>query len=167
MATNFLHAAGTNGFIVTPFELFNNTDAAFDALANGNCVTSANAGSSGKFTQSDFGSAQWGYIYFTVGDVAFTPTAGGCLTGWWILSPDGGSTYENTDSNVAIPRPPDFIIPFPAAALNTGDKIFAAGLVQLPWAHCKVYVQNNSGVTLGNTTTTHAKLHCAPVADQY
>lgn len=167
MATNFLHATGTNGFIVSPFDLFNNTDAAFDNLANGNTVTSANAGSSGKFNQTNFGSAQYGLIWFTVGDVAFTPTAGGNLTGWFIHSPDGGSTFENTDANVAIPRPPDFIIPFTAAALNTSDIIFASGLVLLPYDTVKVYVQNNSGVTLGNTTTTHAKLTCGPVADQY
>ena len=167
MATNFLHATGTNGFIVSPFNLFNNTDAAFDGLVNGNTVTSANAGTSGKFNQTNFGSAQMGLIWLVVGDVAWTPTAGGNLTGWWIHSTDGGTTFENTDSNVAIPRAPDFIIPFTAAALNTSDVIFAQGIVLLPWDTVKVYVQNNSGSTMGNTTTTHAQLFCGPVADQY
>lgn len=167
MATNFLHAVGTNGFIVTPFDLFPASEAAFDTLTNGSTVTSSSGGSSGKFTQSNFGSAQYGLIWFTVGDTAFTPVAGGNLSGWFIHSPDGGSTFENTDANVAIPRPPDFIIPFTAAALNTSDIIFASGLVLLPYDTCKIYVQNNAGVTLGNTTSTHAKLTCGPVADQY
>jgi hypothetical protein len=172
MTTKFLHDPGTNGFIVSPFELFNNTDAAFDTLANGNTVTSANGGTSGKFTQTNFGNAPWGLIWFVVGDVAWTPTAGGVLSCWWIHSGDNFSTSENTDSNVAIPRPPDFIIPFTAAALNTSDNIFAVGsgpngTVELPWDTVKVYVQNNSGATMGNTTTTHAKMWCGPVADAY
>src|SRR5262245_39561420 len=129
MPTNFLHASGTNGFIATPFDLFPASEAAFDSLANGNCVTSSSGGTSGKFNQTNFANAQYGLIWFTVGDTAFTPTAGGNLTGWFIHSPDGGSVFENTDSNVAIPRPPDFIIPFTAAALNTSDIIFASGLV--------------------------------------
>ena len=161
MATNFLHAAGTNGFIVTPFALFPNV-ASFDTLTNTSTVTST-----GVFNQASFGNAQMGLIWFIVGDVAFTPTAGGNLTGWWIHSTDGGTTYENTDYNVAIPRAPDFIVPFTAAALSTSDVIFAQGIVPLPWDTVKVYVQNNSGVTMGNTTTTHAQMFCGPVADQY
>lgn len=170
--TNFLHAAGTNGFIATPFALFNNTDAAFDTLTNGSSVTSANGGTSGKFNQTNFANAQYGYIWLIVGDAAWTPTAGGNLSGWFIHSTDGGTTFENTDANVAIPRPPDFIIPFTAAALNTSDVIYAVGAgpggtVELPWDTVKIYVQNNSGATMGNTTTTHAQIFCGPVADQY
>jgi len=167
MPTNFLHYNGTNGFLVTPFELFNQTDAAFDSLASGNTVTSANGGTSGKFNQTNFGSAQLAELWFVVGDTGFTPSAGGNLTGWWLKSFDGGSTFEDTDSNLALPRPPDFIIPFKAAAYSASDVVFASGPVLLPYVTSKVYVQNNSGVTLGNTSTTHAKLWCGPVADQY
>lgn len=173
MTTKFLHDAGvTGGFLVTPFALFNNSDAAFDSLINGNTVTSVNGGSAGTFNQNDFGHAQWGYIWFVVGDVAWTPGGGGCLNGWFLHSTDAGFTFENTDSNVALPRPPDFTVYFTGAALNTGDVIYAIGsgpngTVELPWDTVKVYVQNNSGATMGNTTATHAQMFCGPVSDVY
>lgn len=172
MTTKFLHDPGTSGFTVTPFALFDNTDAAFDALTNGSTVTSSHGGTSGKFDQTNFSNCQWGLIWFIVGDVAWTPTSGGVISGWWIHSSDGGSTFENTDTNTAIPRSPDFYFPLTAAALTAGDLIYAVGggpngAVELPWDTVKVYIQNNSGATMGNTTTTHAQIFCGPVADAY
>ena len=162
MATNFLHAAGTSGFIVTPFTLISGTE--LSNITNGNCIISAASGTSGKFSQTDFVSAQYGLIWLTVVTAAWTPTAGGNLTGWFLNSGDGGSTFEAQTANVAFPRPPDFIIPFTAAALNIGDKIFASGLVPLPYNTVKVYIQNNSGTTTGTGNHT---ITCGPVADQY
>ena len=46
-------------------------------------------------------------------------------------------------------------------------RMVGAGLVLLPWDTVKVVVQNMSGAATGNTTTTHATISVAPVADQY
>ena len=116
MPTNFLHATGTNGFIVTPFSLMTTE---LNSLANGNTVVSSVGGTSGKFNQTNFGSAQIGRIWLTLGgNFGATPAAGGNITGWWNFSTDGGTTFEDTNSNTAIPRPPDFIIPLVAAAYS-------------------------------------------------
>ncbi len=173
MTSNFLHyvggaSPGPYGFLVQPFEFFNQTDAAFDTLTNTSAVTSANAGTSGKFDQTNFASAMYGLIWFIVGDTGWTPTAGAVISCWFLHSPDGGSTFEDT-----VPaRPPDFYFSLQASAYSAGDIIYASGagpggVVELPWDVCKIYAQNNTGATMGNTSTTHAKMYCGPVADLY
>ena len=173
MTTNFLHYLGTDspsagsGFLKEPFELFNQTDAAFDTLANATGVTSANAGSSGKFNQTHYGQAQFGYIWLVVGDTGWTPTAGGTMSGWFVHSADAVSFEKTTPA-----RAPDFYIPLSAIAYASGDILYATGggpngAVEIPWDTHKVHVVNNSGATMGNTSTTHAKLWVGPVAEQY
>jgi len=170
MATHFLHATGTNGLLVSAFAIVDSTD--LDSLTNGSAVTSATGvHSNGQFSQTDTGSAQYGYVMLTVGNPGWTPTAGGCLTGWFMLSQDGGSNFETSNATArtteaAVARPPDFVIPLEGAALSTGTFRFSP-LIRLPWTSCKTLVQNNSGATLGNGGTTHATLKIIPVADQY
>jgi len=170
MATNFLHAAGTNGFIATPFALLNASDTGMNALASGGAVTSANGGTSGKFNQTNFAAAKKGLLYFNVVTAGFTPTAGGCIAGWWLHSPDGGSTFESLVSTPsatvsAVARVPDFIIPLyqGGTALAAGNIIFS-GVIDLPYDTVKCVVQNMSGAAFGAGAHT---IFCAPVADQY
>jgi len=99
----------------------------------------------------------------------WTPTAGACITGWFLQSTDGGTTFEalvaSPSTTVpAVARPPDFIIPFEAAALSAASVKFAMGPVPLPWGSCKVTVQNMTGATLGTGAHT---IYCGPVADKY
>lgn len=164
MPTNFLHAPGTDGFIVTPFDLMSSD---LNSLSNGNTVVSSVEGASGVFDQTDFGSAQYGLIWITLGgNFGATPAAGGCLTGWFLQSTDGGSTFEDTNSNTPLPRAPDFVIPLVAAAYSASDVVFANGLVLLPYPSVKVYLQNNAGASASLASSGNL-LTCGPVADQY
>jgi hypothetical protein len=149
--TDFLYDPGTNGLIVSPLNLLTTE---LNSLANGNTVLSSVGGSSGKFTQANTGSALLGGVYFTAGG-AFTPATGGCLFGWFVRSPDGGSNYERIVTNTANPRPPDFTIPLFTAAYASGDIGWCLDpKVRLPPEDFKVLIQNAPGVTLpasGNT----------------
>lgn len=165
MAVNFLQAAGTNGFIATPFNL---QSTELNALASGGAATSSVGGSSGVFSQTNDANAIWGSVYFTAGG-ASTPTAGGYIAGWFLRSTDGGTTFESaiaTPSTTvpALQRSPDFIIPFSAAALSTGNIVWATGLVRLPFESYKVVIQNMTGAALSASGHT---VKLGPVATQY
>lgn len=167
MATDFLLAAGTNGFIATPFNLLS-TEAGFDSLANGSSVVSSVGGTSGVFSQTNTAQAPQGGIWFQSGG-SFTPTTGGYLAGWFLRSPDGGTTFEATTTSSAtqppVQRSPDFIIPLFPAAYASGTVSWAQGAeVPLPWESFKVALWNMSGVALpvsGNV------VKLGPVALQY
>jgi hypothetical protein len=157
MATNFLEAAGTNGFIASPFNIMGTTDLA--SLGNGSTVTSTHA----ALTQSDFASAIWCQVAFQAAG-AFTPTAGGYIGGWWLNSDNGGTNYEKVVSNTGLPRAPDFVIPLFASAYASGDRSWAQGLIKCPFGTCKAYILNASGVSL---SANNHQILAAPVAIQY
>ena len=158
MPTNFLHTPGTNGFLVTPLAATSGTD--LSGIANGSTATCTPV-----LNQTSLGSAQRGLIYFSVVTAGPTvTTAGANLTGWYLHSPNAGTTYEGTQLNAALARPPDFIIPLPSATLVTGVVYFASGIPNLPYDTFKLYVQNNSGTAL--TSNNHV-ISIAPVADSY
>jgi hypothetical protein len=155
MATNFLDAAGTNGFIQAQFNLLTTELGNGSGIANGAAVTSSVGGTSGVFTQASWSQAIWGGIQFKSGG-AFTPTAGGFLAGWFLISQDGGSTFEAAIATpsatvMALGRAPDFEIP-----LYEGGAAWASGniraqqgrYIKLPWESHKILLQNLSGVTL-------------------
>ena len=175
MSTDFLHDAGTGGFIVTPFALINGAtgnDTGINALTNGSAVTSAHGGAltTGIFSLTgDFGSAQLAEIWFNIVTAGWTPTAGGFIPGWFLTSTDGGTTFEQAVASPsatvpAVARSADFFIPFEAAALTAGWVKFANGPIELPWQPSKVIVQNMTGATLGAGAHT---IYCGPVADKY
>lgn len=158
--TDFLYNAGTNGFIVTPFDLLSTE---LNALATANSVVSSVGGSSGVFNQTHFGSALLAEIWFTAGG-AFTPT-GAYLSGWFIRSSDGGTNFEKFGNNIVQPRAPDFTIPLFTAAYASGDRSWANGtLVTLPPGSTKVMLYSVAGVTL---PATGNHLVCAPVGVKY
>lgn len=160
MATNFLEAAGANGFIATPFNLMTTE---LNALGSGANAVSSVGGTSGVFTQASFASAPWCEVHFKAGG-AFTPTAGGFLAGWWLYSPDGGSTFEKVVAATDIPRAPDFVIPLFASAYASGDIAQALGLVRVPFWSTKLYIGNRSGVAL--SASGHV-IQAGPVTLQY
>lgn len=167
MATNFLWAAGTSnsGLLVPAFNLMTTE---LKSLTNASVIVSSVNGASGKFTNSNTAQGVYSNLYYYAGNVACTPsTVGGGLTGWFLTSPDSGTTLE--PNNAAPARPPDFTIPLPTSALSTTNTtVYASqGRVILPALQFYVLIQNNCGVTLGAGGTTSPFLLCAPSALQY
>lgn len=156
MATNFLEAAGTNGFIATPFALMGTTD--LSGLTNGSSVTST----ASALSQTTFANAIWAEVFFQAAG-AFTPTAGGYIAGWWLRSENGGSNYEKVVSNTDLPRPPDFVLPLFASAYASGDRSWS-GLVKAPFTTCKAFIVNHAGVSL---SANNHLIQAGPVAIQY
>lgn len=159
MSADFLLDPGTNGFIATPFNLLSTE---LNALASASTATSSVGGSSGVFTQTNFANAQKCFVFFESGG-AFTPTAAGNLAIWWLQSDNGGTNFEFTVSNTALPRAPDAIIPLYASAYASGGRSWSP-ICRAPWPSCKIYVQNNAGVALPATGNL---ILAAPVAERY
>lgn len=134
----------------------------FSALSNGSAVTSSVSGTSGVFAPSLWGYGLYGEVEFNAGG-SFTPIANGALLGWFLLSQDGGTTFETlvTSPSTSVPaleRAPDFVIPFSATALASGNRVKGAWPVRPPAVHHKVVVQNRSGVSLPTSTTNWIKM---------
>lgn len=167
--SNFLYATGTNGFITATFDLLT-TELNTLTSASG-VATSSVGGTSGKFSQSNTGSAIQSNIWFTSGG-SFTPTAGGYLAGWFLKSHDGGTTFETliatASSTVpALPRAPDFTIPLyeGGTALASGNIKYAQGpFVLLPVTTFKLVVQNLAGA---NLPASGNKISIGPAAVGY
>ena len=166
MATDFLYAAGTHGFIATPFDLLSTELNSIGA--NGGAVVSSVGGSSGVFSQTNTVQALSGAVWFASGG-AFTPTAGGYLAGWFLRSPDGGTTFEATTTASAtqapVARSPDFVIPLFPVAYASGQVAWAqGGEIALPPESFKVVLWNMSGATIPSSGNT---LALGPIAVQY
>lgn len=166
MATNFLEATGTNGFLATPYNLLSSE---LNSLASGAAVTSSVGGTSGVFSQSNTASGIFGSLYFVSGG-SFTPSTGAALVGWFLLSTDGGTTFETalstpSTSVPALSRSPDFIIPLDNAAFAANNIRWCAGrFIQMPWESNKVIVQNMTG---GSLPASGNLIKAATVAIQY
>jgi len=162
MSSNFLLAAGTNGFIATPFNL---QSTELNALAAGHTAVSSVGGSSGVFSQTNTAHAPQGSIWFSAGG-SFTPSAGDHIDGWFLRSSDGGTTFEKVVSNTTPPRPPDFVIPLFGSAYASSDLAWVSGgFVLLPWESFKVLIQNNcASAALPSTGNV---IDLGPVALQY
>ncbi len=153
MAGNFLNTAGTNGlFSAARTVTWASASDDLNGLASGARAISDATADTGKFTQSSFSNAKYGMAEFSHITATLAATAGGCLACWWLLSRDGGSTYEDESSTTpsttvpAVARVPDFIIP-----LYTGGTVIPAGALKcsnrflLPNITAKLVVQNFSG----------------------
>lgn len=163
MATNFLYAPGTDGFVTSPFNLLTTE---LNTLANGNTAVSSVGGSSGVFSQTQTLGCIFAYISLVMGGAfAATPAAGGSISGWF-LGKDDDTNFEKVISNVAQPRAPDFVLPVYAQTYAANDLIKCNGLVRLPPNLFKVVVQNNAGAS-ASLTSTGNKLVCGPIAIQY
>jgi hypothetical protein len=164
MATNFLWYAGSsnNGLLIaSPLTLLSSE---FDNLASTDTALSSAGGSSGLFNNSNTGQGMICDVFLTLGTISSALSAGANLSGWWIESPDSGSTFEHTVTNSALARPPDFIIPLPATAITGGWQYKGAGPVMVPALPFYVFVQNNTGQEFAASGST---LRLAPYAMQY
>lgn len=159
MTTNFLWNPGTtnNGLTTTAKTLLADTSE-LASLTTGSYVVSSVSGSSGVFTNNDALQAIWAELFITLGAIGTALTAGANISGWFLQSYDGGTTFEQ--SSVAPPRGPDFIIPLPATTISAGTTWVASGLIMLPALKYKVGVQNNTGQTFAASGNT---LRSAPV----
>lgn len=165
MATNFLEAVGTNGFVGSP----TSAGLSLNALASGGASTGTQVFTAGP--AGTLSGAQKGHAYLTVVTAGFTPTTSGVIACWFLLSTDGGTTFESTPATpsttvMAVARPPDFVIPVyeGGAALAAGNILFASGPFILPYLAYKIVAQNLSGVALGAGNHT---ITLGGVTDQY
>ena len=163
MTANFLWYPGTsnNGLLVSALTLMTTE---LNSLASGNSASSSVGGSSGVFTNSNTAQGMVGEIYLTLGAIGSACAAGANAAGWFLVSPDGGSTFENVVSNTALPRPPDFLVALPATTITAGWVYKGISPVMIPSLEFKVYLQNNSGQTWASTANT---IKLAPYAMQY
>ena len=146
MATDFLTATGTNGFITSSaVTMFSSGTTTINALTNASLAVSTTV-----FTQTNTAQGLIGYVQVTLGTTWGPATAGGNIAGWWLFSPDGGSTYETT----LTARPPDWIVPLSTSLGAAASQVVVSPLVNMPWSSFKVLVQNNSGATLGSSSVS-------------
>ena len=137
-----------------------------ESLTAGSTVVSSVNGASGVFTNSNTAQGILADIFFSFGNpgIGSAMNAGATLSGWFLTSPDGAGTFENSAG--AIIRPPDFIVPLPATTVAGGSAPFKAnGPVILPALEFKVFVQNNTGQNFGNGATTVPYLKRSAIRD--
>ena len=160
MSTPFLWDTGTgnNGLLESAVTLLGNTSE-LASLANGSAVTSSVSGASGVFNNSLTGAAIWGEIAITLGAIGSALSANATLSGWFLRSRDGGSTFDATPPV----KPPDFIIPLPATTISAATDWPAWALTLLPSVPFMVYLVNNSGQALAASGNTLVVGPVAPV----
>ena len=155
MSTTFLWAAGTsnNGLLVSPaLPLMTNTELASLASTDTAVSSTTGPGSNGIINNSVTGQGLLGEVWLKLGAITGPLVAGALVSGWWLTSPDGGTTFEAPASNTAPPRFPDFIIPLPTGAIAGATSFQAQGrIVPVPALPFKIYVQNNLGFTLASS----------------
>jgi hypothetical protein len=178
MPTNFLYYAGTSGppntgNLVSAFTVMSTDLTSTGTLASSQTAVSAssNIGNlNGVFNSSMYGQGIWADLFLTHGtSVASAMSAGANVAGWWMTSPDAGTTFESIvgASYTPLPRPPDFLIPHPATTINAGLTFKSAGIVRIPALVHKVFLQNNTGQTIFSSVTAYPTLKVAPFAMQY
>lgn len=152
-AADFLY---DNSFGTSPFNLLSTE---LNGLSSTHTAVSA-----GTFSQSNTGGAIQCDIAFVTGTGGFTPTGQTPqIVGWFIRKADG-TNFEALVSNTAMPRAPDFYIPFLSShAYAASDLVLAQGArVTLPAETFEVFVLNNTGVALASAANNN--LTCNPFA---
>lgn len=159
MSTNFLWNSGTsnNGLLASAFNLLSTE---LNTLTSTSIAVSSVGGTSGVFNQSNTASAMLGELFLTLGAIGSALT--GPVSGWFVQSYDGGTTFEQ--SAVVESRPPDFVFQLPLTTIGAGTIFKATDLVRLPALPFKVMLQNNTGQSLASSANT---LKLAPIAAQY
>lgn len=160
MAGDFLRSAnGTGGVIGTARTVTWTTS--LNALNNGIMGISDTTADTGIFALTSFSSCMLVMAEFSHITNTLTPTAGGCLIGWWLGSRDNGSTFESTSTTTpsatvpAIARPPDMIIPlYTGGTATTAGNLFQSPVFQAPRVKSKLVVQNMSGANFSANAHT-------------
>ena len=151
--------ANTGGLIANTTVNLMTTE--LNAITNVGVIVSSVTGTSGLLTNGLTGQGVWCEIFYKNGTQPATAAAGGSITGWFLQTPDAGTTVES--KTLAAARPPDFLIPITATAA-TAQVYKAAGPVRLPALQFYVLIQNNIGVTM---STSANSIIAAPIAVQY
>jgi hypothetical protein len=164
MPTNFLEATGgsTAGYFSAVVTL-----SSTELVSLGSSVTIA--GTTVFTSSGNFGQSIWGEVAIKFGG-AITPATGGFISGWFVRTPDGGTTFEQTTisaSNTPMARPADFIIPLSSFAYANTNIAYGSGIVKMPWSPIKVFIQNNSGATFPSSATAYTSILLGPVAVQF
>lgn len=164
MATNFLQATGgsTAGYFSPVVTVISSE---LVSLASSFVVSGATV-----FTSSaNIGQAIWGEMWVKWGGAGITPAIGAYISGWWLRSPDGGTTFETaTSSAVSLGRAPDFVIPLSTLAYAATNISYSAGIVKMPWSPFKAFIQNSAGVSFPSSVTGgYTVIQVGPVAVQY
>ncbi len=150
-----LWGAGTsnNGLLVSALTALSTE---LNSLANGNTALSSVGGSSGVFNVSNTGQGMRGDLFLTLGAIGSALSAGAVLTGWFLKSFDGGTTFETSVSNAALAKSPDFFINIPATTISAGSVYATSGTsgVTIPGLPFKLFIQNNSGQTFASSGST-------------
>jgi hypothetical protein len=167
MPTNFLWATGTgaSGLLTPDFNLMTSE---LTALASGSGTTSSVNGSSGLFTNTNTAQGMLGEVFYRVNGTAVggAVTAGGNLAGWFLTTPDSGTTIESYTAGTGPIRAPDFFIPLQGTpAAHSIWKVSGVHQVIFPALQFKMYLQNNIGQAL--PSTDGGTLIAALVAAQY
>ena len=145
--TPFIWGQGTsnNGLLTSAITLMTTE---LNTLGSGSVAVSSSA-----YNNSNTLQATLGDIYLTL-SASVTTTAGAVVSGWFLTSPDGGTTYEQ--STLAPPRAPDFTIPLLVGALSSPFVYKSVGVhkVIVPATYFKVLLQNNTGVAWPASSNT-------------
>jgi hypothetical protein len=162
MATNFLEATGgsTTGYFSAVTTVMSS-----EIVSLGSSLTATSAS---IFTSSaSFGQAIWADVLVHWGGT-IAPTAGGFISGWFLRSPDGGTTFETVPSSaVGLARPADFIIPLSTISYASSNVAYGSGIVKMPWSPFKVQLQNSAGATFPSSASAYTLIQLGPVAVQY
>lgn len=163
MTASFLWQAGTgnNGLLGTAFNFMADTSE-LASLANNAYVVSSVSGTSGVFKNNTTFQAIYGELPLTLGAIGSALGAGAVLSGWFLKSYDGGSTFEQTAA--APSRNADFYFNLPATTIAAAAVYWAANIVLLPAIPFKIGILNSTGQALAASGNT---IKCAPVAEQY
>jgi len=134
MATNFLETAGTNGFIVSPVTVM--------TTELNSWTTSFTATSSSSFNQSSWGNSMWGVAQLILGSsITWSTSTRSSASGWFLYSPDGGTTYEVTTPL----RSPDFFLPPPLSGSSTSSSLVSiSNIFRIPWCTTKIFISTPS-----------------------
>lgn len=118
-----------------------------------NAMSSAGGAINNVFATSGWLGYVMGKLALNLAAYSGTPNAGSTINGWFLLSPDGGTTYEDGSSSIQPARAPDFIIPVRAVA--SGPQLIIIDRVRFPVGNFKpIVLNNNLGLSLASTGNT-------------
>lgn len=151
----------------TPATAFNLMTTELESQAAGALFVSSVLHGTGIVSMSDTLSYELANIFFMVGNPGYSSafTQGAALSGWWLESPDGGTTFPI--ATFAPTRAPDFSFAMPLSTVAASTLFPPCIKVSLPSGPFKVLVQNNLLVTSASGATTAPYLKCVPYTENY